>query len=65
MKNIKCLLGMHSYSQVSAEVKVVDERSGYLICRVRNCCVYCGKAMEDIIPIPLPEWLSRKDEVEE
>ena len=65
MKPIKCLLGMHSYSQAFAEVKIADERSGYLICRVRNCCVYCGKAMEDIIAIPFPEWLSRKDEVEE
>lgn len=65
MKNIRGLLGMHSYSQASAEVKVVDERHGYLICRVRNCCVYCGKAMEDIISIPFPEWLSRKDDVKE
>lgn len=65
MKNIKCLLGMHSYSQASAEVKVVDERRGYLICRVRNCCVCCGKPMEDIISIPFPEWLSRMDEGEE
>ena len=62
MKNIKCLLGMHSYSQASAELKAIDERDGYLICRVRNCCVCCGKAREDIIPIPFPEWLSRKDE---
>ena len=60
MKPVKCMLGMHLYSLASAEVKVVYERSGYLICRVRNCCVNCGKAMEDIIPIPFPEWLSRQ-----
>lgn len=66
MKRIKCLLGMHEYSQVSSEVKVVDERHGYLICRVRNCCVNCGKPYEDIIPIPIPKWLSvNKDEVTE
>ena len=63
MKPVKCMLGMHSYSQASAEV--IDERNGYLICQVRNCCVNCGKAIEDIIPIPLPEWLSKKDKVEE
>lgn len=60
MKSIKCLLGMHSYSQVSAEVKVVDKRYGYLVCRVRNCCIRCGKSFEDIIPIPIPEWLNRE-----
>lgn len=58
MKSIKCLLGMHSYSQASAEVKVVDKRYGYLVCRVRNCCIRCGKSFEDIIPIPIPEWLN-------
>lgn len=63
MKPIKCMLGMHSYSQASAEV--TDLRFGYMICRVRNCCVNCGKAFEDLVVIPLPEWLSRKDEVEE
>ena len=65
MKNIKCLLGMHEYCLASAEVKVADVRHGYLICRVNNCCIRCGKPMEDIIPIPIPEWLSIKDEVEE
>lgn len=65
MKNIKCLLGMHSYSQASAEVKATDFRLGYMICRVRNCCVNCGKAFEDLVVIPLPEWLSRTDEVKE
>lgn len=58
MKPIKCMLGMHSYSQASAEVNVTDIRHGYLICRVRNCCINCGTAFEDIVPIPFPEWLS-------
>lgn len=65
MRNIKCLLGMHTYSDAFLELKVVDERSGHLICRVRNCCLNCGKTFEDIVSIPLPEWLSRKDEVKE
>lgn len=60
---------MHSYSDASLDVKVTDVRPGHLICRVRNCCVNCGKAFEDIVPIPIPEWLSideaRMDEVEE
>lgn len=63
MKRIKCLLGMHSYSQAST--RVVDEKYGYLICRVCNCCVYCGKVREDIIPIPFPKWLCRKSEEDE
>ena len=65
MKNIMCLFGKHVYSQASAEVNAVDERDGYLICRVRNCCLRCGKPYEDIICIPIPKWLCRKREGEE
>lgn len=65
MKNIMCLLGNHVYSQASAEVNAVDERNGYLICRVRNCCLRCGKPYEDIICIPIPKWLCKKREGEE
>jgi len=54
MKNIMCLFGHHVYSQASAEVNVVDERDGHLVCRVRNCCLRCGKLYEDI---PMPMYL--------
>lgn len=65
MKNIKCLLGMHSYSDAFLELKVVDERDGHLICRARNCCVNCGEAYEFIVSIPFPKWLSKRDKVKE
>lgn len=60
MKNIMCLFGNHFYSQASAEVNAVDERDGYLICHVRNCCLFCGKPYEDIICVPIPKWLCKK-----
>lgn len=60
MKDIRCLFGCHIYSK--AETKVVDERKGYLITRVNMCCLRCGKMYEDIVAIPFPEWLQRKEE---
>jgi len=65
MKNIMCLFGHHVYSQASAEVNVVDERSGHLICRVRNSCLRCGEPYEDIVQIPIPKWLCKKMKGEE
>ena len=63
MKDIRCVFGCHIYSQ--AETKVVDERKGYLITRVNMCCLRCGKPYEDIIAIPFPEWLQRKEDNDE
>lgn len=60
MKSVRCLFGMHKYSQ--AEVKVIDEREGYLICRVQGMCVRCGKAYEDTAAIPIPSWLQNREE---
>lgn len=62
MKDIRCVFGFHIYSQ--SEVKVVDERKGYLIARVSMCCSRCGKWREDVIAIPFPEWLQRKETAE-
>lgn len=59
MKDIRCVLGCHIYSQ--SETKIVDERKGYLITRVNMCCLRCGKQYEDIVAIPFPEWLQRKE----
>lgn len=59
MKDIRCIFGRHIYSQ--AETKVVDERKGDLITRITMCCLRCGKMREDIIAIPFPEWLQRKE----
>lgn len=65
MKDIRCVLGCHAYSQAETKVKVVDEREGYLIARVNACCIRCGKSYEDIVAIPFPEWLQRKEESDE
>lgn len=65
MKNIKCCLHGHVYSDASLEVNVVDERDGHLICRVRNSCLRCGEPYEDIVQIPIPKWLCKKREGEE
>lgn len=59
MKSLLCLLGHHEYTLSCLETKVVDERCGYLICRVAICCNKCGKPFEDIIAVPIPEWLQR------
>lgn len=59
MKDIRCVFGCHIYNQ--AETKIVDERKGYLIMRVNMCCLRCGKQYEDIVPVPFPEWLQRKE----
>ena len=62
LKDIRCVFGCHIYKQ--PETKVVDERNGYLITRVKMCCLRCGKPYEDIIAIPFPEWLQRREEQE-
>ena len=63
MKDIRCVFGCHIYNQ--AETKIVDERKGYLIARVKMCCLRCGKVQEDIVAIPFPEWLQRKEDRDE
>ena len=60
MNNLKCLLGMHSYSNAYLEFNLVDKRDGHFIFRVRNSCIRCGKPYEDIISMPIPEWLRRE-----
>lgn len=65
MKDIRCIFGDHAYSQASADVKAVDEMDGYLVCRVTNCCVRCGKAYENMFVIPLPSWLCVREDGEE
>jgi hypothetical protein len=61
MKDIRCVFGRHIYSQVETKTKVVDERKGYLITRVNMCCLRCGRSREDIIAIPFPDLLQRKE----
>lgn len=63
MKDIRCVFGCHIYNQ--AETKIVAERKGYLIARVKMCCLRCGKSYEDIVAIPFPEWLQRKEDSDE
>ncbi len=65
MKNIKCLFGNHVYSDAAAEIYAVDKRDGYLICRVINYCLRCGKPYEDIIQTPIPKWFCKKEEGED
>ena len=60
MKNLFCLFGRHQYPLSSLETKAVDERDGYLICRVSMCCNKCGEPFKDIIAVPITEWLQRE-----